>query len=109
MRPLFRAGETVLLDPSALPGPGDVVVYRVEGRLLAHRLAFRWGGRAWAFDDAATVGWHRVDARSIVGRVATGRLFGSGLPGLAYGLLVFFAYTFRKLLKEVTFVTVPSP
>ncbi|MFH2204592.1 MAG: S24/S26 family peptidase [Elusimicrobiota bacterium] len=88
MRPYLQAGDTAEVHeiPASALHPGDIVAYRVGGKLLLHRFARAGRGGLWVFDDAATIGWHKIEPACVVGRLKSGCPLSCGLSGLLYGL-----------------------
>lgn len=70
MRPVIEVGARILIEPAA-PGScrvGDVGVYMEDDRLVAHRVLWRLGGRAFLKGDANNFG-HWIDGRRLKGVV----------------------------------------
>jgi hypothetical protein len=103
MRPLLVEGDVVGIEPveASRLRMGDVVAYRVDGRLLMHRFGFSTAKGLWMFDDAATVGWHRVPAEALVGRLQSSRPLTRGRTGLLYGLGISFFYGMLGLARRL--------
>ncbi len=87
MAPILPVGSTLII--AGVRGeecrPGDVIVYRDEGVLVAHRLLWGWPpGRARRFlqagDGISAAGW--IDAKGILGLVVAVRQTGSSTRDL---------------------------
>ncbi len=104
MRPLFKAGETVLVAPLLLYPlsfhRGDCAVYEYEGRKLLHRAVRLDAAGVWFADDAGRISPHHVTWSAVRGKVISGNLFAAGLPGFLYSraraLAGGFCRNFRK-------------
>jgi len=102
MRPLLRAGKTVDVDavsPDALSS-GDIILYRAADRQLMHRIGLRVREAFWVFDDAAVVGWHKVPARELRGRLRHPSPFSRGLLGLVFGLIAFIVFKTGRCVRD---------
>jgi hypothetical protein len=90
MRPLFKAGETVLVAPfilhplSFVLHRGDCAVYEFEGQKLMHRAVHVTGEGVWFADDAGCIEPHQVPWSAVRGKVLSRNPFASGLPGFLY-------------------------
>ena len=101
MRPLLRTGDVVPVRriPPWRIRPGDIALYRSEGKQYLHRVWWRRGGMLWIKDDAALVGLHRVQAERIKGVLDDGGLFRRGWSGLLFSLASNGVFLLGRLLK----------
>jgi signal peptidase I len=86
MKPLFYAGDTVLVKAVAEKEirKGDCVVYNFEGRNLLHRVIKIDVNGVWICDDGQVMALHFVKWIDIRGRVQSSNLLKNGFPGFIY-------------------------
>jgi hypothetical protein len=83
MEPALPSGTEVLLRCGELGGPGDVIAFLSDGRLLVHRVVARARDGAWTLtrgDARLLPDVPIVDAQAVVGRVAGIWRAGSVVP-----------------------------
>ena len=56
------------IEPSQLR-LGDCIAYRIEDKILLHRLWFRRGRRLWIRDDVWSMDLHEIAPESVIGRL----------------------------------------
>ena len=101
MRPLFRSGDIIPIDPAAGPyRRGDMVLYGSADQAAIHRLLETDRNGWWVADDAGLLDPHFVSADSIHGRVARFEPL-QGKTGLIYHRIVRSLFLTGRRLKQL--------
>lgn len=66
MRPFYKSGDVVEVMYKT-PEIGDVALYELNGKKLAHRVVFNKGDYYIIGSDSATVPYHKVKKDCVIG------------------------------------------
>ena len=98
MWPLLKQGETVFVKEDSSV-PGDVILYKRDGRLYVHRLLKKDDYSYIVCGDTAKVKRHSVKEKDIIGKVINIPFWSKGRIGSVYGYLVRSIFKFIWLIR----------
>lgn len=105
MKPLFNAGDTVLVKNVAEKEvrKGDCVVYNFDGLRLLHRVIKIAPNGVWICDDGCAMALHFVKWQDIRGRVISKNILKNGFYGFIYFVLrKIYRNTLRSTRHQLT-------